>query len=139
MRGIRPLAILGWTLATGAAIAPAQSPSAWFVFGANTYPLDILDVPRPQAEAEHPELFLPPAIGDAFTLRVRDGSLPVRELTGTVISSNILECLDGPDIFIHDDIRLDLLRDLFMTDLLHHAPQTGGDEPPSPPHAPPPP
>ena len=132
MSGIRHIAVgtgIGIALLFSAA---GQTETAQVFFGANAYPAAVLDRPRAETETQHPELFRPPAVGDAFAYRVcRDGA-PVREIAATVVSSNVLECADGPEIALHPgDLRLDLLRALYLTDILHRSPQFGSEPPPS--------
>jgi hypothetical protein len=118
--------------------APGQTESAQFFFGTNAYPADLLDRPRLDSEAEHPELFRPPNVGDVFVYRVLLGNTLAREIAGTVVSASILECADGPEIALHPgDLRLDLLRALYLTDVLHRTPQILDAEPPSEPFLPP--
>ena len=132
MSGIRHIAVgtgIGIALLFSAA---GQTETAQFGFGTNVYPASVLDRPRAETETQHPELFRPPAVGDAFAYRVcRDGA-PVREIAATVVSSNVLECADGPEIALHPgDLRFDLLRALYLTDVLHRSPQIGSEPPPS--------
>ena len=116
-------------------VAVGQTETGLFAFGANTYAAGILDEPRERTEARCPELFRPPAVGDAFAYRVFRGQKLQRELSAAVIATNLLECADGPEIAIHPgQLRFDLLRALYLTDALHQTPQTGSEErPPLPP------
>ena len=119
------------TLAAGTAVwtaawlvAAGQTETGLYAFGTNTYSAGILDEPRERTEARCPELFRPPAVGDGLAYRVFHGKKLQRELTATVIATNLLECADGPEIAIHPgQLRLDLLRALFLTDALHQTPQ----------------
>ena len=137
MNGIRQLTTLGWIWAAVAVSAAGPDESSQFFFGAKAYPADILDAPRPRIDSEYPELLRPPAIGETFTFRICRGTNPVREIAGTVVSSNVLECADGPEISLHDDLRLDLLRALYLTDILHRSPQIIDAETPVNPRPPP--
>ena len=120
------------TFAAGAAIwsvawlaAAGQTETGFFAFGANTYSAGILDQPRERTETRCPELFRPPAVGDTLAYRVFRGPELQREISATVVATNLLECADGPEIAIHPgDLRLDLLRALYLTDALHQTPQT---------------
>lgn len=115
-----------------AAAAPPET--RFFAFGANTYSAGILDEPRKRMEARCPELFQPPAVGDAFAYRVFRGKQLQREISATVVSANLLECADGPEIAIHPaQLRLDLLRALYLTDALHQTPQILDAPPAAPP------
>ena len=138
MNGIRHIAVaagIGLALLSAAA---GQTETALFLFGPNAYPGDLLDRPRPEAESRFPELFRPPAAGDAFAYRVLRGGTLVREIAATVVSSNVLACADGPEIALHPgDLRCDLLRDLYLTDALHRSPQTLDEGPPLDPAPPP--
>ena len=134
MRAIR-------TFAAGTAVWAAallnvdagQPETGFFAFGANAYAAGILDEPRENAEAQFPELFRPPAVGDAFAYRVFRGEELRREISATVVSTDLLDCADGPEIAIRPgDLRLDLLRALYLTDALHQTPQTL-DAPPAAP------
>ena len=131
MSGIRHIAVgtgIGIALLFSAA---GQTETAQFGFGTNVYPASVLDRPRAETETQHPELFRPPAVGDAFAYRVSRDGAPVREIAGTVVSSNVLECADGPEIALHPgDLRLDLLRALYLTDVLHRSPQILDEGPP---------
>ena len=131
MDGIRHIAVgMGFWIALLSSAA-GQTETAQFGFGTNTYPASILDRPRVETEAKHPELFRPPAVGDAFAYRVFRGGVLLREIAGTVVSSNVLECADGPEIALHPgDLRLDLLRALYLTDVLHRSPQILDEGPP---------
>jgi hypothetical protein len=118
--------------------APGQTESAQFFFGTNADPASVLDRPRLETEAQHPELFHPPNVGDACACRAFRGEELAREIAGTVVSATVLECADGPEIALHPgDLRLDLLRALYLTDVLHRSPQTLDEEPPSEPFLPP--
>ncbi|NCC94152.1 MAG: hypothetical protein EOM10_12860 [Opitutae bacterium] len=124
MRALRTFATgtAVWTAAWLAAAAPPET--GFFAFGANTYSAGILDLSREPTEARCPELFQPPAVGDAFAYRVFRGKELRREMTATVVSPHLLECADGPEIAIHPgQLRLDLLRALYLTDALHQTPQ----------------
>ena len=125
MDGIRHIAVaagFGLVLLSAAAAPPE---TGLFAFGANTYPADVLDQPREQAEARCPELFRPPAVGDALAYRVFRGPKLQREISATVVATNRLDCADGPEIAIQPgQLRLDLLRALYLTDALHQTPQT---------------
>lgn len=137
MRRTKRIEAFGWILAALTASACGQTETFRFFFGTNAYPAAILDRPRLETEADHPELFLPPAIGDSFACRVyRDRAL-ARELAGTVVSPTVLACANGPEIAVYDDLRIDLLRALYMTDVLHRSPQTLEEGPPWPPLPPP--
>lgn len=138
MNVIRHIAVAaGFGLALLSAAA-GQPETAHFLFGTNAYPGDLLDRPRPEAEARFPELFRPPAAGDAFAYRVLPAGARAREIAGSVVSSNLLACADGPDIALHPgDLRLDLLRALYLTDVLHRSPQLLDGKPPSAPALPP--
>ena len=135
MSGIGTIAVLGWwTLAIMAACAENPNETALFFFGPNEYSAAILDMPRTSLASKCPELFQPPAIGDSIAFRVFRRGAPVREIAATVVASDLLECADGPEIAIHPgQLRLDLLRALYLTDALHRTPQTGGEAPPVPP------
>lgn len=137
MRGIKRIMALGWILSAWTAAAESPAETYRFFFGTNVYPAGILNAPRASIESDHPELFRPPAVGDAFAFRVYQGTALVRELVATVVSPAILECANGPEIAIHDDLRLDLLNDLYMTDVLHQSPQTLDEGPPLDPLPPP--
>ncbi len=111
--------------------AAGQPESSFFVFGSNVCYAGILDEPRETIAARCPELFQPPAVGDAFAYRVFRGRDLLREISATVVSTNLLDCADGPEIAIHPgQLRLDLLRALYLTDALHRAPQTLDEGPP---------
>jgi len=130
--------IAAWTVAGGCSLAAAQTETAVFQFGARTYSAAILDESRTDVERRFPELGRPPAIGDAFAYRVANGAAPAREIAATVVATDVLECAAGPEIAIHPgELRLDLLRALYLTDALHRAPQTPDDvfpaDPPPPP------
>ena len=113
-------------------VAVGQTETGLFAFGANTYSAGILDEPRERTEARCPELIRPPAVGDAFAYRVFRGQELRREIAATVVASNLLDCADGPEIAIHPgQLRLDLLRALYLTDALHQTPQTCSEERPS--------
>lgn len=117
--------------------ARGQPETGVFLFEANTYSAGILDLPRANLKSRCPELCRPPAIGDAFAYCVYQGSNTVRKITGTVVSSNILECAAGPEISLRDtDLRIDLLRSLYLTDALQRTPQTNLDDKPVPPPPP---
>lgn len=119
-----------WTAAW--LVAAGQTETGLFAFGANTYSAGILDQPRERTEARCPELFRPPAIGDAFAYRVFQSKKLQRVLSATVASPDRLDCADGPEIAIHPgQLRIDLLRSLYLTDALHQTPQTGSEERPS--------
>ena len=128
------------TFAAGTAVwiaaglaAAGQAETGLFAFGSATYPAGILDAPREQAEVRFPELFRPPAVGDALAYRVFRAATLQRELLAAVVSSNVLDCADGPEIAIHPgQRRLDLLRSLYLTDALHRAPQIHDEPPPAP-------
>lgn len=131
MNGIRHIAVgtgIGIALLFSAA---GQTETAQFFFGAKTYPASILDGPRAETETQRPELFRPPSVGDAFAYRVFRSDVLLREIAGTVVSPTILECAEGPEISIHNgDVRLDLLRALYLTDVLHRSPQIIDEGPP---------
>ena len=132
MNGIRHIAMKAGIWVALLTSAAAQTETAQVFFGTHAYPASILDRPRAETEAQHPELFRPPTLGDAFAYRVFRGDALAREIAGTVVSADVLACADGPEIAIHPgDLRLDLLRDIYLTDVLHRSPQVGG-EPPSP-------
>ena len=137
MSGIRHIAVgtgIGIALLFSAA---GQTETAQFGFGTNAYPASVLDRPRAETEAQHPELFRPPTLGDAFAYRVYRGDALAREIAGTVVSTDVLDCAAGPEIAIHPgDLRLDLLRALYLTNILHHSPQILEDRPSSSPPAP---
>ena len=135
MDGIRHIAVaagFGLVLLSAAA---GQTETGLFAFGDSTYPADVLDQPREQAKARCPELFRPPAVGDALAYRVFRGPELQREISAAVVATNRLDCADGPEISIHPgQLRFDLLRALYLTDALHQTPQTGSKErPPLPP------
>ena len=112
-----------------AAAAPPET--RFFAFGANTYSAGILDEPPERAAARCPVLFQPPAVADAFAYRLFRRRGVRSEISATVVSTNLLECDDGPEIAIHPgQLRLDLLRALYLTDALHRAPQTLDEGPP---------
>ena len=125
MDGIRHIAnaaAFGLALLSAAA---GQTETGLFAFGDSTYPADVLDQPREQAKARCPELFRPPAVGDALAYRVFRGQDLQREISATVVAPNRLDCADGPEIAIHPgQLRFDLLRALYLTDALHRTPQT---------------
>ena len=132
MNGIRHIAMKAGIWVALLTSAAAQTETALVFFGTHAYPASILDRPRAETEAQHPELFRPPTLGDAFAYRVFRGDALAREIAGTVVSTDVLDCAAGPEIAIHPgDLRLDLLRALYLTDVLHRSPQVGG-EPPSP-------
>lgn len=138
MRAIRTFAAgtAVWTAALLVAAAPPET--GLFAFGANTYSAGILDEPRERTETRCPELFRPPAVGDAFAYRVFRGKKLQREISATVVATNLLDCADGPEIAIHPgQLRFDLLRALYLTDALHQTPQTIDAPPVAPPVAPP--
>ena len=138
MNGIRRIAITTGIWAALLSTAAGQTETAQFLFGTNAYPASVLDRPRAETEAKHPELFRPPSVGDAFAYRVLRGDALEREIAGTVVSSTVLDCAEGPEIAIHPgDLRLDLLRALYLTDILHRTPQILDEEPPSEPYLPP--
>ena len=88
--------------------------------------------------ARCPELFQPPAVGDVFAYRVFREATLQRELSASVVSSSVLDGADGPEIAIHPgQLRLDLLRSLYLTDALHRTPQIHDEPPPAPPLLPP--
>ena len=131
MNGIRHIAITTGIWAALLSTAAGQTETAQVSFGTHAYPAAILDQPRAETEAKHPELFRPPSVGDAFAYRVFRGDALLREIAGTVVSSNVLDCAAGPEIAIHPgDLRRDLLRDLYLTDVLHRSPQTLDEGPP---------
>ena len=134
MRTIRRFAA-GTAVWTAALLAAAGQPETdFFAFGANTYSAEIMDMPRSRAEARCPELFRPPAVGDHLAYRVFQGKTLQRELAAAVVSTNLLECADGPEIAIHaGQLRFDLLRALYLTDALHQTPQTIAAPPAAPP------
>ena len=114
--------------------AAGQPESSFFVFGSNVCYAGILDEPRETIAARCPELFRPPAVGDAFAYRVFRGRDLLREISATVVSTNLLDCADGPEIAIHPgQLRLDLLRALYLTDALHQTPQILDATPAAPP------
>ena len=114
--------------------AAGQPESSFFVFGSNVCYAGILDEPRETIAARCPELFQPPAVGDAFAYRVFRGRDLLREISATVVSTNLLDCADGPEIAIHPgQLRLDLLRALYLTDALHQTPQILDATPAAPP------
>lgn len=124
MSGIRHIAVGTGIWIALLCSAAGQIETAQFGFGTNAYPASVLDRPRAETEARHPELFRPPAVGDAFAYRVSRDGAPAREIAATVVSSNVLECTDGPEITLHSgDLRFDLLRALYLTDVLHRSPQ----------------
>ena len=124
--------IAAWTVAGGCSLAAAQTEPAVFQFGTHVYPAEILDEPRADVESRFPELGRPPDVGDAFAYRVANGAGPAREIAAVVVATDVLECATGPEIAIHPgELRFDLLRALYLTDVLHRSPQVGG-EPPSP-------
>ena len=131
MNGIRHIAVkagIGFALLSSAA---GQTETAQVFFGTHAYPAAVLDQPRAETEAQHPELFRPPTLGDAFAYRVFRGDALAREIAGTVVATNVLDCADGPEIAIHPgDLRLDLLRALYLTDVLHRSPQILEEGPP---------
>ena len=137
MNGIRHIAVGTGIWIALLSSAAGQTETAQFFFGAKVYPASVLDRPRAETEAQHPELFRPPAVGDAFAYRVFRGDVLLREIAGTVVSPTILECAEGPEISLHDDLRLDLLRALYLTDILHRSPQTLDEGPPLNPLPPP--
>ena len=119
-------------------VAVGQTETGLFAFGANMYSAGILDQPRERTEARCPELFRPPAVGDAFAYRVFRGPELQRGISAAVVATNLLDCADGPEIAIHPgELRLDLLRALYLTDVLHRSPQTLDEEPPLEPFLPP--
>ena len=135
MRAIRTFAA-GTAVWAAAGLAAAAGPpeTSFFAFGANTYSVGILDEPRETIAAKCPELFRPPAVGDAFAYRVFRGQKLQRELSAAVIATNLLECADGPEIAIHPgQLRFDLLRALYLTDALHQTPQILDATPAAPP------
>ena len=138
MDGIRHIAMkagIGFALLSSAA---GQTETAQVFFGTHAYPAAVLDQPRAETEAQHPELIRPPTLGDAFAYRVFRGDALAREIAGTVVSTNVLDCAAGPEIAIHPgDLRLDLLRALYLTDVLHRSPQTLDEGPPLNPLPPP--
>ena len=104
--------------------AAGQPESSFFVVGSYVCYAGFLDEPRETIAARCPELFQPPAVGDAFAYRVFRGRDLLREISATVVSTNLLECADGPEIAIHPgQLRFDLLRALYLTDALHQTPQ----------------
>ena len=131
MNGIRHIAVkagIGFALLSSAA---GQTETAQVFFGTHAYPAAVLDHPRAETEAQHPELIRPPTLGDAFAYRVFRGDALAREIAGTVVSTNVLDCAAGPEIAIHPgDLRLDLLRALYLTDVLHRSPQILDEGPP---------
>ncbi len=131
MRGstyIATAALLGGLILSAGGAPPEI---AVFSFGTNVYPFAILEQPRADVQAAHPELLEPPGLGDAFAYRVGRGDETIRGIVATVVAANVLECADGPEIAIHPgDLRLDLLRALYLTDVLHRSPQTGDERPP---------
>ncbi|MGD9611755.1 MAG: hypothetical protein AB7V22_02515 [Kiritimatiellia bacterium] len=131
MRAIRKIAA-GTAVWTAAWLAAAGQPeTGFFAFGANTYSAGILDEPRESTETRCPELFRPPAVGDPLAYRVFRGKILQREISAAVVSTNLLECADGPEIAIHPgQLRLDLFRALYLTDALHQTPQSS-DAPPA--------
>ena len=137
MNGIRHIAMKAGIWVALLTSAAGQTETAQVFFGTHAYPASILDRPRAETEAQHPELFRPPTLGDAFAYRVFRGQKLQRELSAAVIATNLLECADGPEIAIHPgELRLDLLRALYLTDILHHSPQILEDRPSSSPPAP---
>lgn len=129
--------IAAWTVAGGCSLAAAQTEPAVFQFGARTYSAAILDESRTGVERRFPELGRPPAIGDAFAYRVANGAAPAREIAAVVVATDVLACAAGPEIAIHPgELRLDLLRALYLTDVLHHSPQILEDRPAAAPLAP---
>ncbi|HPT15805.1 MAG TPA: hypothetical protein PK388_00835 [Kiritimatiellia bacterium] len=127
--------IAAWTAAGGCSLAAAQTETAVFQFGARTYSAAILDESRADVERRFPELGRPPDVGDAFAYRVANDAGPAREIAAAVVATDVLECAAGPEIAIHPgELRLDLLRALYLTDILHHSPQILEDpRPPLPP------
>ena len=126
MRAIRTFAAgtAVWTVAWLSAVA-GPPETGQFAFGSNTYSAGILDDPRERTEAQHPELFRLPAIGDAFAYRVFHGPELQRGISAAVVATNLLDCADGPEIAIQPgQLRFDLLRALYLTDALHQTPQT---------------
>lgn len=110
---------------------PGQAEDPQFFFGTNAYPASILDHPRSETEAEHPELLRPPIVGDAFAYRVFRGGVLARQIAATVVSATVLDCAEGPEIALHPgDLRLDLFRALYLTDILHRSPQILDETPP---------
>ena len=138
MNGIRHIAMKAGIWVALLTSAAGQTETAQVFFGTHAYPASILDRPRAETEAQHPELFRPPTLGDAFAYRVYRGDALAREIAGTVVSADVLACADGPEIAIHPgDLRLDLLRALYLTDILHRSPQILDESPPLAPLPPP--
>ena len=133
MRAIRTFAAGTAVWAAAWLAAAGQTETDFFAFGANTYSAGILDQSRERTESRCPELFRPPAVGDALAYRVFRGKTLQREICATVIATNLLDCADGPEIAIHPgQLRFDLLRALYLTDALHRTPQILEAPPASP-------
>ena len=134
MRAIRTFAA-GTAVWAAAWLASASPPeTGLFAFGANVYSAGILDEPRATIAAKCPELLRPPAVGDALAYRVFRGKDLQREISAAVAATDLLDCADGPEIAIHPgQLRLDLLRALYLTDALHQTPQTIEGPPAAPP------
>ena len=131
MSGIRHIAVGTGIWIALLCSAAGQTETAQFGFGTNAYPAAILDLPRAETETQHPELFRPPALGDAFAYRVFLGQELQREIAATVVSPTILDCTNGPEIALRPgDLRFDLLRALYLTDGLHRSPQILDEAPP---------
>ena len=132
MNGIRHIAMKAGIWVALLTSAAGQTETAQVFFGTHAYPASILDRPRAETEAQHPELFRPPTLGDAFAYRVFRGDALAREIAGTVVSTDVLDCAAGPEIASHPgSLRPDLLRDIDLTGVVHRSPRVGG-EPPSP-------
>ena len=130
MNGRRHIAIKAGIWVALLSSAAGQTETAQVFFGTHAYPAAVLDRPRAETEAQHPELFRPPTLGDAFAYRIFCNDMLTREIAGTVVATNVLDCADGPEIAIHPgDLRLDLLRSLYLTDVLHRSPQILDEEP----------
>ena len=92
-------------------------------YNTRAYPVRIVDLSRTELEQEHKELLSVPSAGDVIALRVFDGTVLVREIVGTIVSSNRLVCTNGWEIFYGEDAVIDLFRTLRKTDVIMQTPQ----------------
>ena len=122
--------IAGSILVLSIALCAAADPqeTALLIYGTTVYPAEIVDWPQSKIESDYPELLQLPAIGDKLAFSANRGTNQVRGLSGVVVATNLLACVDGPEIRIQGGNRFDFLHALAMTDVLHQSPQNDSED-----------
>lgn len=127
MNSIRNTTAALVVLAAIPCVAGNQNETEKYFWGTRESSVSTVDFQSPNIQLEHPELRQPPPVGTDLSLRVYIGTNIVREITGTVISSNVLLCKNGPEIHVESRTVFSFFKALYMTDRLHQTPQTDMD------------